>query len=1151
MRTSETSSCSQGVMPRGSLWVAILFLALSVFAPAGQAQSGPLVWVARSLQRIGPDDAPGSNLQAQLSAARGEYESFQIVVRAPGSAALSNVNVSVSDLTGPGGAVIPRRNLSLFREQYVYVGTSSPNWSGSNRPLPKGWYPDGLIPFTDPQTGNPLSGAQLRAVPFSLNASKNQPIWVDVLVPRDATPGAYSGTFSVTSNQGNVSGQIALTVWSFTLPLKPALESSFLTWTTGSMATHQELLRNRLNPQKAAVADQRSLMDNFGLTSRDVGFWSGADISSCTMSASPTVSQFKAAAATHQSGLKLYDYSADEIWKCTNLYPTIKQWAANMHQAGIDNLITMAPVPELYDDGTGSGRSAVDIWVLLPLLYDKNPNNVQHVISKGDRVWSYSCLVQDAYSPKWLIDFDPMNFRVQPGFINQSLNLTGILYWRVDLWSSDPWNNVYSSSFPTYPGEGMLVYPGSTVGIQGVAPSMRLKWLRDGADDYDYIELLKQAGQGAWALQVAAGVGANWSQWSHDGNVAEAARLQLGQQLDALNGGSLNPPASPVNPSPQQAATGVPLAPTLAWTPADKATSYDVYFGTSSSPSMAGTTATANYSPGTLSANTTYYWRVVAKNSAGSTSSATWSFTTLQSAPPGGGGGAIALAQSNALRGTGARTLSVPFVSANTTGNLIIAAVRMSTTSQTVTVTDSAGNIYTDAVAQSQSTDGHQVHVFYAKNIAGRANTVTATFSATNSHPWLAVYEYSGLSATSPLDRTARAQGSGSAPGSGATATTVNANELVFAALGLPASYTGTVAASSGCAMQLQDTGSSRAANAAHMATSTGSYTGTFGLSAGTNWSAVVATFAAAAAAPPPSLPAVTTTALPGGTQGAAYTATLTATGGKTPYGWSIVSGSLPAGLTLGSSTGVISGTPSGSGTSTFSVQVKDANTQTAVKALSLTIAVSGGGGGIALVQSRAARGSGVSSISVPFASANTTGNLIIAAVRMSTTSQTVTVTDSAGNIYTDAVAQSQTMDGHQVHVFYAKNVAGRANTVTARFSAANGHPWLAVYEYRGLSATSPLDRTARAQGSGSTPTSGATPATVSANELVFAALGLPASYTGTVAASSGCAMQLQDTGSSRSANEAVVVTSTGSYAGTFGLSAGTNWSAVVATFKP
>ena len=111
------------------------------------------------------------------------------------------------------------------------------------------------------------------------------------------------------------------------------------------------------------------------------------------------------------------------------------------------------------------------------------------MLKKGDSVWSYNTLVQDAYSPKWLIDFDPVNFRIQPGFISQSLNLTGLLYWRVDKWPSDPWNNVnnagtYSSA--NYPGEGMLVYPGQQVGVKGVVASMRLKWLRDGVEDYDY-----------------------------------------------------------------------------------------------------------------------------------------------------------------------------------------------------------------------------------------------------------------------------------------------------------------------------------------------------------------------------------------------------------------------------------------------------------------------------------------------------------------------------------------------------------------------------------------------------------------------------------------------------------------------------------------
>jgi len=83
--------------------------------------------------------------------------------------------------------------------------------------------------------------------------------------------------------------------------------------------------------------------------------------------------------------------------------------------------------------------------------------------------------------------------------------------------------------------------------------------------------------------------------------------------------------------------------------------------------------------------------------------------------------------------------------------------------------------------------------------------------------------------------------------------------------------------------------------------------------------------------------PAVSTTALSGGTVGAAYSATLQAIGGRTPYTWTLASGTLPAGLTL-SSAGAISGTPTTAATSSFTVQVKDSNNLTATKALSITV---------------------------------------------------------------------------------------------------------------------------------------------------------------------------------------------------------------------
>ncbi|HVW08190.1 MAG TPA: DUF4091 domain-containing protein, partial [Bryobacteraceae bacterium] len=232
-------------------------------------------------------------------------------------------------------------------------------------------------------------------------------------------------------------------------------------------------------------------------------------------------------------------YSTDEIINCTALYPTIRQWGYNLHQAGVKNLATLPPIPDLMDDGSGTGRSAVDYWAVMSISY--NPTYVAQALNKGDEVWSYTALVQDSYSPKWQIDFAPINFRIQPGFISQSLGFTGILYWRVDAWSSDPWNQIndqgeYSSN--NYPGEGVLVYPGYQVGIDGVAPSMRLKWIRDGVDDYDYVQLLRNAGEGSWALGLSASVAPDWTNWTRDTNALANVRYQLGTELDRIYGGS-------------------------------------------------------------------------------------------------------------------------------------------------------------------------------------------------------------------------------------------------------------------------------------------------------------------------------------------------------------------------------------------------------------------------------------------------------------------------------------------------------------------------------------------------------------------------------------------------------------------------------------
>src|SRR5262245_26907732 len=70
----------------------------------------------------------------------------------------------------------------------------------------------------------------------------------------------------------------------------------------------------------------------------------------------------------------------------------------------------------------------------------------------------------------------------------------------------------------------------------------------------------------------------------------------------------------------------------------------------------------------------------------------------------------------------------------------------------------------------------------------------------------------------------------------------------------------------------------------------------------------------------------VTTASVPNGSVGSAYSTTLVATGGTGVYTWSITAGSLPTGLSLGASTGVISGTPTAAGTYTFTAKANESS---------------------------------------------------------------------------------------------------------------------------------------------------------------------------------------------------------------------------------
>lgn len=114
---------------------------------------------------------------------------------------------------------------------------------------------------------------------------------------------------------------------------------------------------------------------------------------------------------------------------------------------------------------------------------------------------------------------------------------------------------------------------------------------------------------------------------------------------------------------------------------------------------------------------------------------------------------------------------------------------------------------------------------------------------------------------------------------------------------------------------------------------------------------------------------------LPAGTVGANYSVSLAATGGTGARVWSVVSGALPAGLTLNASTGQIGGTPATQGTSTFMIRVQDsaATPQSDQRAFSLlvNVATTGGSGGGTLTVSN-----GPASVGGTFAGSVTSQNI-------------------------------------------------------------------------------------------------------------------------------------------------------------------------------
>ncbi|WP_233587261.1 glycoside hydrolase domain-containing protein [Corallococcus sp. CA049B] len=539
----------------------------------------PAVWGEGMMVKVRPDDTtPGSSTEVRLTAARNEFVSFQVALHG-GDLGLRGVRAHLPGLVGPSTLTGP--DVTLYRQAYLTI------LQASEPGQPLGRWPDGLVPDTDEIAREPRN-----AFPFDVPAHEARAVWVDVHVPASAPPGEYTGTVTVEA-EGGFQRQVTarLTVVDAAMPSTSSLASAFPLLPTQVCRAHlgrSECTPAELQPllvrYQQLSLEHRLTQPKLYLTRPGPQGWSEFDatwgpsldgtaptrLSGARMTSVEYAGPFTAggleAFAGHmrergwleRAHAKIGDEPFDALsFQLVQATGTLVRQAA----PGLRTLLTVNSL-QLKRNAM---ESLVDIAVPLvnhlegttpDYLGDQSPTYADFLSRPGTELWMYQSCSSHGCAPgshmpenqpgsgwpSYMVDRPSAKARAMQ-WLAFLFGASGELYYETGALLPTAWTDQYHFGGN---GDGTLFYAGTPEMIGGKTDvpvaSLRLKLIRQGMQDYEWLKAVSDAGDPAFARQVARELLPNAWQVPDDGALFDAARLRLIQRYGELTTGN---PAAP------------------------------------------------------------------------------------------------------------------------------------------------------------------------------------------------------------------------------------------------------------------------------------------------------------------------------------------------------------------------------------------------------------------------------------------------------------------------------------------------------------------------------------------------------------------------------------------------------------------------------